>query len=297
MTQVLHQRAQLDGLPEVAGRTAVVMTMGALHDGHASLVHGARGIAGPDGRVIVTVFVNPRQFGAGEDFARYPRTLDADVQVSGAAGADVVFAPDVDEVYPPVGTPAAAIMIDPGPLGDELEGAARPGHFSGMLTVVAKLMQMTRPDVALFGEKDYQQLVLVRAMAQALDLPVEIIGMPTVREADGLAMSSRNRYLSPEARRAAAQIPLALADGQQAATHGPDAVVEAVRRRLDAASSSANVPVVIDYVVVRSLDLGPAPEAGPARLLATVVVDGTRLLDNVDLHLGPPGLDETTSAR
>lgn len=297
MTQVLHHRAQLDDLPAVAGRTAVVMTMGALHDGHASLVHGARGLVGPDGRVIVTVFVNPRQFGAGEDFDRYPRTLDADVRVSADAGADVVFAPDVDEVYPPVGSPAAAIMIDPGPLGSELEGAARPGHFSGMLTVVAKLMQMTRPDVALFGEKDYQQLVLVRAMAQGLDFPVEIIGMPTVREADGLAMSSRNRYLSPEARRAAAQIPMALADGQQAATDGPQAVVDAVRLRLDQATTSSGVPVSIDYVVVRGLNLEPAPEIGPARLLATVIVDGTRLLDNVDLHLGPPGLDEMACAR
>lgn len=166
-----------------------------------------------------------------------------------------------------------------------------------MLTVVAKLMQMTRPDVALFGEKDYQQLVLVRAMAQALDFPVEIIGMPTVRESDGLAMSSRNRYLSRDARRAAAQIPLALTEGQQAASEGPEAVVAAVRRRLDAASESSGVPVDIDYVAVRSLDLGPAPASGPARLLATVVVDGTRLLDNVDVHLGPSAFDEMACAR
>ncbi|MFM8773098.1 MAG: pantoate--beta-alanine ligase [Actinomycetota bacterium] len=287
MTRILRRKAELDGLPDVTGRTAVVMTMGALHDGHASLVHGARGLAGADGRVIVTVFVNPLQFGAGEDFERYPRALDDDVAIASDAGADVVFAPEVDEVYPPADSPAAAIMIDPGPLGTELEGAARPGHFAGMLTVVAKLMHMTRPDVALFGEKDYQQLVLVRAMARALDFSVEIIGMPTVREADGLAMSSRNRYLSADARGVAAQIPVALAAGQAAGPDGAHAVVDAVRRHLDQSAASAGVPVDVDYVVVRSLDLGPAPRSGAARLLVTVVVDGTRLLDNVDVHLGP----------
>jgi len=294
MTVVLRRRAELADLPSVEGPTAVVMTMGALHDGHASLVHGARALAGARGRVIVTVFVNPRQFGAGEDFARYPRTLETDVDLSSAAGADVVFAPDVDEVYPAAESAAAAITLDPGPLGSELEGAARPGHFAGMLTVVAKLLHMTRPDLALFGEKDYQQLVLVRAMVEALDFPVEIVGMPTVREPDGLAMSSRNRYLSPEARRAAGQIPLALRDGQEAGEFGAQAVVDAVRRRLDATRESASVPVELDYAVVRSLDLGPAPDAGPARLIVTVVVDGTRLLDNVDVFLGN---DEMACAR
>jgi len=287
VTSVLRRKAELDGLPDVTGRTAVVMTMGALHDGHASLVHGARGLAGSDGRVIVTVFVNPLQFGAGEDFGRYPRTFDDDVAIASDAGADVVFAPKVDEVYPAADSPAAAIMIDPGPLGTEIEGAARPGHFAGMLTVVAKLMHMTRPDFALFGEKDYQQLVLVRAMARALDFSVEIIGMPTVREADGLAMSSRNRYLSADARCVAAQIPVALAAGQAAGPDGAQAVVDAVRRHLDQSSASVGVPVDVDYVVVRSLDLGPPPRSGAARLLVTVVIDGTRLLDNVDVHLGP----------
>ena len=286
MTTVIRRRAELVDLPPVDGPTAVVMTMGALHDGHASLIRGARALAGGNGRVIVTVFVNPRQFGAGEDFASYPRTLETDLDVSAAAGADIVFAPDVEEVYPPAESAAAAITLDPGPLGSELEGAARPGHFAGMLTVVAKLLQMTRPDLALFGEKDYQQLVLVRAMVEALDFPVEIVGMPTVREPDGLAMSSRNRYLSPEARRAAGQIPLAMRAGQESGVHGAQAVIDAARRVLDDAQESASVPFAIDYAVVRSLDLGPAPDFGPARLIVTVVVDGTRLLDNVDVHLG-----------
>ena len=287
MTVVAHRRSELDALPEVSGQTAVVMTMGALHAGHGELVRAARERVGDRGRVIVTVFVNPRQFGAGEDFSRYPRSLDADVELATDAGADVVFAPEVDEVYPPEGTPAAHIVVDPGPLGSELEGAARPGHFAGMLTVVAKLMHMTRPDLAYFGEKDYQQLVLVRAMARGLDFPLEIVAVPTVREPDGLAMSSRNRYLSPDARNVAAQIPLAMRDGQAAGASGADAVVDAARRRLDEAAGATSVPVQVDYVVVRGLDLGPPPESGPARLLATVNVDGTRLLDNVAVDLGP----------
>ncbi len=286
MTQVIRRRSEIAALRPPSGRTAVVMTMGALHEGHAALVRAGRKIVESSGHVIVTVFVNPRQFGAGEDFERYPRTLEDDVEIARSAGADVVFAPEVDEVYPPDGSPAASIALDPGPLGGELEGAARPGHFAGMLTVVAKLLHMTRPDVALFGEKDYQQLVLVRAMASALDFPVDIVGVPTVREADGLAMSSRNRYLSPTARDVAAAIPAALDAGRGAAVHGADAVEDAVRRRLDEAERSTGLPVRVDYVAVRSTDLGPAPTTGDARLLVAVIVDGTRLLDNVPLTLG-----------
>ncbi len=286
MTQVIRRRSEIAAVRPPSGRTAVVMTMGALHEGHAALVRAGRKIVESSGHVIVTVFVNPRQFGAGEDFERYPRTLEDDVEIARSAGADVVFAPEVDEVYPPDGSPAASIALDPGPLGGELEGAARPGHFAGMLTVVAKLLHMTRPDVALFGEKDYQQLVLVRAMASALDFPVDIVGVPTVREADGLAMSSRNRYLSPTARDVAAAIPAALDAGRGAAVHGADAVEDAVRRRLDEAERSTGLPVRVDYVAVRSTDLGPAPTTGDARLLVAVIVDGTRLLDNVPLTLG-----------
>ena len=286
MTQVIRRRSEIAALRPPSGRTAVVMTMGALHEGHAALVRAGRKIVESSGHVIVTVFVNPRQFGAGEDFERYPRTLEDDVEIARSAGTDVVFAPEVDEVYPPDGSPAASIALDPGPLGGELEGAARPGHFAGMLTVVAKLLHMTRPDVALFGEKDYQQLVLVRAMASALDFPVDIVGVPTVREADGLAMSSRNRYLSPTARDVAAAIPAALDAGRGAAVHGADAVEDAVRRRLDEAERSTGLPVRVDYVAVRSTDLGPAPTTGDARLLVAVIVDGTRLLDNVPLTLG-----------
>ncbi|WP_078075767.1 pantoate--beta-alanine ligase [Streptomyces niveus] len=193
--------------PAPASRTAVVMTMGALHDGHAALVRAARAHVGEAGSVVVTVFVNPLQFGAGEDLDRYPRTLDSDLKTAEAAGADAVFAPSVDEVYPG-GTPQ--VRISAGPMGERLEGAARPGHFDGMLTVVAKLLHLTAPDVAFYGQKDAQQLALIRRMARDLNFPVEIVGVPTVREEDGLALSSRNRFLSAAERRAALTLSLAL---------------------------------------------------------------------------------------
>ncbi|MFF9199930.1 pantoate--beta-alanine ligase [Streptomyces sp. NPDC014779] len=189
------------------GRSAVVMTMGALHEGHATLVRAAREQVGPDGFVVVTVFVNPLQFGAGEDLDRYPRTLDADLELAFAAGASVVFAPSVDEVYPG-GEPQ--VRITAGPMGERLEGASRPGHFDGMLTVVAKLLHLTSPDLAFFGQKDAQQLALIRRMVRDLNFPVRIVGVPTVRETDGLALSSRNRYLSPAERRTALALSRAL---------------------------------------------------------------------------------------
>ncbi|MFJ1751027.1 pantoate--beta-alanine ligase [Streptomyces sp. NPDC088116] len=188
-------------------RTAVVMTMGALHDGHATLVRAARARVGPAGFVVVTIFVNPLQFGAGEDLERYPRTLDADLKTAEEAGADAVFAPSADEVYPG-GSPQ--VTISAGPMGERLEGASRPGHFDGMLTVVAKLLHLTRADLTFFGRKDAQQLALVRRMARDLNFPVEIVGVPTVREDDGLALSSRNRYLSVAERRTALVLSRAL---------------------------------------------------------------------------------------
>ncbi|MER5770163.1 pantoate--beta-alanine ligase [Streptomyces sp. NPDC001985] len=189
------------------GRTAVVMTMGALHEGHAALIAAARDRVGPTGSVTVTVFVNPLQFGAGEDLDRYPRTLDADLATARAAGADIVFAPSAADIYPG-GEPR--VRIAAGPMGELLEGASRPGHFDGMLTVVAKLLHLTRADLAFFGEKDAQQLALVRRMVQDLNFPVEIVGVETVREEDGLARSSRNRYLSPAERITALALSRAL---------------------------------------------------------------------------------------
>ncbi|KUL47221.1 pantoate--beta-alanine ligase, partial [Streptomyces sp. NRRL F-4489] len=205
--QLVRTAGELRALPRRSGARAVVMTMGALHEGHATLVRAARERVGRDGQVVVTVFVNPLQFGAGEDLDRYPRTLDEDVVLAGRAGADAVFAPSVDEVYPG-GEPQ--VRITAGPMGTVLEGASRPGHFDGVLTVVAKLLHLTGPDLAFFGEKDAQQLAVIRRMAADLNFPVEIVGVPTVREADGLARSSRNRYLSGPERRTALALSAAL---------------------------------------------------------------------------------------
>ncbi|MCX5501295.1 pantoate--beta-alanine ligase [Streptomyces sp. NBC_00053] len=204
---LLRTAAELGASAPLKGTRAVVMTMGALHEGHATLIRAARAAAGPDGQVVVTVFVNPLQFGEAADLDRYPRTLDADLAVAAAAGADAVFAPSVDEVYPG-GEPQ--VRISAGPMGERLEGASRPGHFDGMLTVVAKLLHLTRPDVAFFGQKDAQQLALIRRMVRDLNFPVEIAGVETVREPDGLALSSRNRFLDAEERHTALALSKAL---------------------------------------------------------------------------------------
>ncbi|MFH9419866.1 pantoate--beta-alanine ligase [Streptomyces sp. NPDC017529] len=206
-TRLVHTAAELRGLPRRPGERAVVMTMGALHEGHATLVRAARDRVGPDGQVVVTVFVNPLQFGAGEDLDRYPRTLEADLALAVEAGADAVFAPSADEVYP---GGAPQVRITAGPMGGLLEGASRPGHFDGVLTVVGKLLHLTRPDVALFGQKDAQQLAVIERMVADLDFGVRIVGVPTVREEDGLALSSRNRYLSAAERRTALALSRAL---------------------------------------------------------------------------------------
>jgi pantoate--beta-alanine ligase len=248
--------------------------MGALHDGHRALVRAARARAAS---VVVSVFVNPTQFGPGEDFDRYPRTWDADLAALAEEGADLVFHPGVDDVYPPG---AAGVIVEPGPLGSVLEGTIRPGHFAGVLTVVAKLFGLVRPDLALFGEKDYQQLTLIRAMARELALGVEVVGVPTVREDDGMALSSRNRYLSPDQRRAAVAISAALRAGADAGPDGAAAVLAAASAVLDAEPSLTQ-----DYLELTDPDLGPAPAAGPARLLVAARAGTTRLLDNAEITL------------
>ncbi|MGY1985029.1 pantoate--beta-alanine ligase [Blastococcus sp. SYSU DS0669] len=259
------------------GPVALVPTMGALHEGHRTLVRAARERAGS---VVVSVFVNPTQFGPGEDFDRYPRTWDADLAALAEEGADVVLHPPVEEVYPPG---AAGVTVDPGPLGSVLEGAVRPGHFAGVLTVVAKLFGLVRPDLALFGEKDYQQLTLIRAMARELALGVEVVGVPTVREDDGLALSSRNRYLSPVQRSRAGTLHRALRAGADAGPHGAEAVLAAARAVL-----AEEPDLVQDYLELTDTDLGPAPDTGPARLLVAARAGSTRLLDNTAVRLGGP---------
>lgn len=250
-------------------RVTLVPTMGALHDGHRELMRRARSI--PGSTTVVSIFVNPRQFGPAEDFDRYPRAFDADVEMCREEGVELVFAPDVEAMYPP----GFMTTIDPGPLGGELEGAARPGHFAGMLTVVNKLFAIVVPDVVFFGEKDYQQLTLIRRMVRDLDIDVHVVGVPTVREDDGLARSSRNAYLDDDGRRAAVAISAALSVGRQAGAHGPAAVVAAARRVLETERA-----LDVQYVELRDPDLGPTPEIGPARLLIAARAGTTRLIDN-----------------
>ncbi|WP_019549285.1 pantoate--beta-alanine ligase [Streptomyces sulphureus] len=261
---------------------AVVMTMGALHEGHAALIRAARERVGLHGRVVVTVFVNPLQFGPGEDLDRYPRTLEADLRLAAEHGADTVFAPSADEVYPS-GTPEVGLSA--GAMGERLEGASRPGHFDGMLTVVAKMLHLTAPDLAFFGEKDAQQLALVQRMVADLNFPVRIVGVPTVREPDGLALSSRNRYLSPAERRSALALSRALDAGTAAVAKGPDAVRAAARAVLAAAAPE----VATDYLaLVDPADFTDAEggHRGEAVLAVAARVGTTRLIDNVRLHLG-----------
>lgn len=265
------------GVP-AGSAVAAVLTMGALHDGHLALVAEARRRVGPSGTVVLSVFVNPLQFAAGEDLSRYPRTFDADVAAAEFAGVDIVFAPDVHQMYP---DGPATITVDPGDLGTVLEGAARPTHFRGVLTVVAKLLNLISPSVTVFGEKDYQQLVLVRRMCRELAMGVEVVGLPTVREPDGLARSSRNVYLGVEQRRAAVVLSQALAAGQAAAGDGPAAALAAAGTVL-----GRRPEVEVDYVVVTDPELGRAPEVGPGRMLVAARLGTTRLIDNAPLELG-----------
>lgn len=257
-----------------AARVALVPTMGALHRGHASLFDEARGTADV---VVASVFVNPLQFGAGEDLARYPRSLEADLDLCEQHEVSVVFAPSVDVVYPAW---PPAVTVDPGPTGSILEGATRPGHFRGVLTVVAKLFGLVTPNVAVFGEKDYQQLVLVRQLAADLCMPVEVIGAQTVRELDGLALSSRNRYLSDSERVCALALSRALRAGAAAGSSGPAGVVAAAAEVL-----GSEPGVAVDYLTLRDPELGEPPTVGEARLLVAAKVGGTRLIDNLALQL------------
>ncbi|MBC6447052.1 pantoate--beta-alanine ligase [Actinokineospora xionganensis] len=261
-------------------KIAFVPTMGALHDGHRELLRTARRI--PNTVLVTSIFVNPLQFGAGEDFDRYPRPLEADLEVCAQERVELVFTPEKEALYPP----GAQVTVHPGPLGDELEGAVRPGHFAGVLTVVAKLFNIVRPDYALFGDKDYQQLALIKKMVRDLDMDVSVIGVPTVREDDGLAMSSRNAYLDPGQRAAAVTLSAALAAGAHVSESGGEAMLAAARAVLDQTPE-----LKVDYLELRGLDLGPAPEKGDARLLVAAKIGSTRLIDNVPVLLGTPDMN------
>ncbi len=255
-------------------RVMLIPTMGALHEGHLALIRAARRV--PGAVAVVSIFVNPLQFGADEDLEAYPRTLDADLELLAGEGVEVVFTPTPLAMYPD----GHRTTVHPGPLGGELEGVSRSTHFAGMLTVVLKLLSIVRPDRAFFGEKDYQQLVLVRQMVDDLNVDVRIVAVPTVREPDGLAMSSRNRYLSAEQREQAGALSAALLAGRYAASGGAAAVLDAAAAVLD------EVPAIdVDYLELRDPWLAPAPPHGQARLLVAARLGTTRLLDNVGVNL------------
>jgi pantoate--beta-alanine ligase len=277
MTDVVHTRAELAAArARLRGTVALVPTMGALHEGHRALLQRAREVADT---VVVSIFVNPLQFAAGEDLDRYPRPLEADLAMSAAEGVALAFIPSRLEMYPrePV------VRISAGAMGELFEGASRPGHFDGVLTVVAKLFGLVRPDMAVFGRKDAQQLTLVRRMVADLELPVRIEASPLIRDADGLALSSRNRYLSADERQAALALPRALNAGAGAAGQGVDTIIAATRQVLGEQHG-----VETDYVAV--VDPETFDEIGTSSPLALLVlaarVGKTRLIDNVCVEVG-----------
>lgn len=259
---------------------AYVPTMGALHDGHLSLVRLARGIADV---VIMSIFVNPLQFGPNEDYAKYPRTLERDLKKAKKAGVDLVFAPTVAEIYPA----GRQVSVKAGAIGDVLEGAFRPGHFDGVLTVVLKLLNIVRPSIAIFGRKDAQQLACIRRMVRDLNVDVDIVGAPIVREEDGLAMSSRNRFLSPAERTSALVLSASLRAAEQEPT--PAAALAAAERVLRAAVEAGEID--LDYIgVVNGTTMAPLPDdyTGPGLAVVAARIGSTRLIDNIELIFREP---------
>lgn len=281
-----------------AAPLVLVPTMGALHDGHRALLRRARELAGPGGAVAVSIFVNPLQFGPNEDLDSYPRTLDEDLATCQAEGVDLVFAPSAAEMYPR----EQLVTVDPGPAGRILEGEFRPGFFNGVLTVVLKLFSLVRPDIAVFGQKDAQQLALVRAMVSDFGLGIGIEAVPTVRAADGLAASSRNKYLSAAERATAPVLHRALAAGAAAAAGGPAAVLAAARAVLGEAERAAEggTSPRVDYLALaEGRSYAPVPDdrgdfRGTAVLAVAARVGTTRLIDNVliEFGTGPDAADD-----
>ena len=278
---VAHTRAELaDARQKLSHPLVLVPTMGALHEGHRALLKHAREIAGETGSVAVSVFVNPLQFGPNEDLDRYPRTLPEDLVIAEAEGADLVFAPGVTDMYPQ----KQLVMVDPGPSGDMMEGEFRQGFFKGVLTVVLKLFTLVRPDIAVFGQKDAQQLALVRRMARDFALGIEVEAVPTVRAADGLALSSRNKYLSSVERTVAPALHNALAAGAAASAGGPRVARETALRAL---AASGDV-FAVDYVEVMDRESGGIVRdddfRGAAVLAVAARLGTTRLIDNVPVR-------------
>ncbi|MCL2648857.1 MAG: pantoate--beta-alanine ligase [Phycisphaerales bacterium] len=268
-----------------------VPTMGALHEGHASLVRHARELAGPAGHVIASIFVNPTQFGPNEDYNQYPRTLESDLRILTAAQCDAVFVPSAHEMYPhPPTTPTLSISIDPGPLADMLEGApgsGRPGHFRGVCTVVAKLLNITQPTHLFLGQKDFQQQTILRRMCKDLDMPVEVVTCPTIRESDGLALSSRNRYLDPDERPRALGLYEALTWAKTEYANGrphlsPAELECGMKTRLEARGLAVQYAVIAHSETLVPWTNAIAPSLPPSAVaLVAAKLGATRLIDNM----------------
>ena len=258
--------------------TALVPTMGNLHEGHLALVRKAREHAD---RVVASIYVNPTQFGEGEDYGSYPRTPDTDRVALEASGCDLLFAPGHDTVYPPGIKNSIRLLASPD-LAAPLEGECRPGHFDGVLTVVARLFNLVGPDVAVFGEKDFQQLLLIRRMVEDLSFDIRIVSVPTVREHNGLAMSSRNRFLRTEEKAAAVRLSTVLSDVVEQVRNDPSQWEQAEQ---DAVSRLESWGFRVDYVAVRRSDnlAAPSKEGAPMRVLAAVRCGKTRLIDNMKI--------------
>ena len=274
---VLATAAQVnDWRDESLSPVAAVLTMGALHDGHAQLVTYAKSHSPEGTRVIATIFVNPTQFNNSTDLEKYPRTLDDDLEILAGVGVDAVFIPSILEIYPD--GLSIASPIDPGPVGEILEGKIRPGHFLGMLTVVHRLLEITHANYSFFGEKDFQQLTLVRAMIKELALPIEIIGVPTVRDEFGLALSSRNRRLSAMGLIAARKIPIAMKLVSGAFKDGIEKIeAEDLGKKYLLENKLAN----LDYLEICAENLIDLPNASNARVFIALNIDGVRLIDNL----------------
>ncbi|MFZ5748431.1 MAG: pantoate--beta-alanine ligase [Pseudomonadota bacterium] len=259
-------------------RVALVPTMGALHAGHMALVEAARRQAQ---RVVVSIFVNPRQFGPGEDFAQYPRHEQRDARMLSEAGVDLLWMPPVEVMYPEGYATSISVMG----VSEGLDGAARPGHFDGVATVVSKLFNQVDPDIALFGEKDFQQLAVIRRMVTDLNFRLDIVGVPTQRDDDGLALSSRNAYLAPEDRAHAVALPRALGVAERAIMRGDDPATALAQAR----DMLTGAGFEVDYVaLVDAVTLNPVErvEDRPLRLLAAARIGGTRLIDNLPVNSG-----------
>ena len=257
----------------LAGTLALVPTMGALHEGHMALISEAKNRAD---NVAASIFVNPTQFGKGEDYGRYPRQERTDAQMLGDAGCDLLWTPSVNDIYPDGFSTTVGVAV----VSERWEGEARPGHFNGVATVVARLLLSVRPDIALFGEKDFQQLAVIRRMAADLSLPVQIVGIPTVREPDGLALSSRNAYLLPEERQLALALPRALEAARAAILGGSavDQVLDEARQSLrDSGFSRIDYFALVDATTLEPLEVAK----GKMRLIAAAIIGTTRLIDNI----------------